>query len=396
MATKGIRQRENKNGFVYEINFTLSDESGEKKRFSKSGFTTKKEAESYKQSVIAEVKKYGVNFEKVKAKSKQEQESKEKTLNQVFDEWIAIDTKKFSNNSILSYRSSYNAHIKETIGKQKITELNYGSMQQFFNSLSGLTESSLTQIKSAIKHIWIYAIKCGYVTSNIIDLIELPLSERKRKEKVIVTPEDHKEICEILLTQNSFYSKAVYVACNIAYYTGMRLSEVLGLQKSDINLLSGEITVNKQLQRRIDDFSKDGYFLGNTKTRNGDRSVPIVNELRLVLEDWFSENPYMNVICDENGDYLSKSGLGIKLKTVVQSFTDKPITFHCYRHTFATVCANFGIPVKITQSVLGHSSSNTTLDVYTHVTNQQIKDNIEEVFSENVAKMWRNEKAAIS
>ena len=104
------------------------------------------------------------------------------------------------------------------------------------------------------------------------------------------------------LNRGSFYARALSIAISIGYHTGLRISEIFALNKSDIDFINDTITVNKQLLER-EGKNKDLKIKTKLKTSSSNSVLPLVPTLKEILIEWFDINPYEKVVCNEDGYY---------------------------------------------------------------------------------------------
>lgn len=174
----------------------------------------------------------------------------------------------------------------------------------------------------------------------------------------------------------------------VGLWTGMRLSELLGLQWSCVDMNNGTIRVDKQLSWKRKDVDRREL----TKTKNG--KTRIVTPPKAVMERlkrikvkqmeaklrsmglW--NNEFNLVFTDELGRCLPHTTVEHRFQKVCEKIgLDRH--FHDLRHTFATEGIRLGIPVKTVSEALGHYSSAFTMDVYGHATTQMQQEAAEKI-----------------
>ena len=143
--------------------------------------------------------------------------------------------------------------------------------------------------------------------------------------------------------------------------TGMRLSELLGVKDSDINVYEGTIKV-----------------LGK---RNKERIIPINNELKLLLteyqqlkknQDFFNNNSSALIVTDKGANAYAKLIYLTVHKYLSYISTQDKKSPHVLRHTFATTLLNRGADLNAIKELLGHANLNAT-QVYTHNSVERLK-----------------------
>lgn len=186
-------------------------------------------------------------------------------------------------------------------------------------------------------------------------------------------------------------------------YTGMRRSEALALNISDINFKQKYITVNKTLVLSRASTS-DKILQDNTKTDAGTRKIPIASKLYPILKAYCKDRVGI-LFLSEYGNYIGTSTFRKRWNTMLkklQEFADfelaNDITPHMFRHTYASDLYKAGVDIKSAQYLLGHTDTKTTLNVYTHFGYVDVKiDKLESYYEDYAVKMQseRNKKLAI-
>lgn len=152
------------------------------------------------------------------------------------------------------------------------------------------------------------------------------------------------------------------------FSTGLRVSELVALNLSSINFERGEAAiVGKGKKLRVVFFSKDALYQLDQYIKNRGYSKKEEGSLRGSKED----EP---LFCSKNKERLtSRSIERIVQKYAILAGITKPVTPHTLRHSFATDLLISGADLRSVQAMLGHSSVTTT-QIYTHVTDQHLKE----------------------
>ena len=184
-----------------------------------------------------------------------------------------------------------------------------------------------------------------------------------------------------------------YIVGMLAYYTGMRASEIAALQWNDINFAVDRINVNKAASNVKNDVGRNVVEIKQTKTRAGKRSIPLSPQAKEALLNYLGDKePKPNdTVLDSK--HLNPSNLcGCFLSWTrargIIGVLGKPITLHGLRHTFATIAVQSNADIKSLASMLGHSRADMTLNIYAS-DDEQAKTQA----MNNIAAFWDNEKA---
>ena len=181
------------------------------------------------------------------------------------------------------------------------------------------------------------------------------------------------------IQEDKHFSK-YYDGIYILFNTGLRVSEFCGLTISDIDFTHKRIRVDHQLQRARD----MTYIIEDTKTKNGERFVPMSNEVmacfRRIINNrqkLFKE-PMIDgysgfLFLDKNDMPMVALHWEHYFKHILQKYNSiykvqlPKITPHVCRHTFCSNMAKSGMNPKTLQYIMGHADISITLDTYTHV-----------------------------
>ena len=383
MSIIKVPSKKAKKGYTYKVTFKYK-ENDITRTYSKSGFSVKKEAQEHESMVKTQINQDGY-LKKICKDS----------LNKVFNDWLKVDGGSYAPNTINLYKRIYNKYIYSTIGKEKIISSKYKDIQAFINE-SDVSYDNCVAIKKVLNNVFKYAIKNEYIETNPIAYIEITKIKEKKEINNYLSLEEYNMIIE-KLNRGSFYARALSIAISIGYHTGLRISEIFALNKSDIDFINDTITVNKQLLER-EGKNKDLKIKTKLKTSSSNSVLPLVPTLKEILIEWFDINPYEKVVCNEEGYYLNPVSAQARVKKIASDLGIQGFHFHMLRHTLITNLYKSGVDVKTTQELARHSNINTTLNVYTHLEENSKKDTLnnvfEQIYSKNTPKMDKGDMLA--
>ena len=279
-----------------------------------------------------------------------------------FCKYLLID-KKYSNNTILSYRQDLMKYSKFNKNK-KLDNINKNDIKKYIEYLKkqNLNDKSVSRNISSVRAFYKFLLVEKYITNNPIRDVKMPKTRKSLPKTLSMDEID--TLLNIELTDNySYRNKAIL---ELMYATGLRASEVINLKLSDIDLKMALIrTIGKGNKERIIPIGDYAY----------DSLAEYISKYRLTL------------IKKENNDYLFLNNHGKKLtrqglfKIIKKIASEKNIKTdfspHTLRHSFASHLLQNGADLITIQELLGHSDISTT-QIYTHISNEQLKKNYED------------------
>lgn len=349
--------------------------------------------------------------EKVNAKKYElEHHSYSKNAKLTVDEWFDIWFENYYKESVkpttaTSIHYAYEKRVRKSkIGKMKIETVKNGTIIEFYKTMSddGYANATIKTIHSTLKMMFEAAIRNEMIDKNPTDKAMSVLRTPQKEERRVFDKKELDTFFEYLkndLTYNRYLP--FYV---VGFNTGMRVGELTGLTWNDVDFDNGLIYVNRTLyfQKNVGD-TKARFHISTPKTINAIRTIPILPEVKQALEE---QKKIQNMLKFQ-GDYESSSVDGItdfvfttrtgtprkesdawKIgKRIVKKMNEKEIAKakeekrepelfkdfypHTMRHTFTTMCIEKGMKPVTLAKILGHSSIRTTLDIYTHVSDEQ-------------------------
>jgi len=230
----------------------------------------------------------------------------------------------------------------------KITSLDKGDIRKYLALLvkSGKAKRTIARKLSSLKAFFDYLVKSGRMELSPADTIPFPKLEKSIPRFLSI--DDLFYLLDTMKTE-TWLEKRNLAMFETFYSTGMRVSELEGLNMDDIDF-------NRQMINVLGKGSKERVV------PVGKRALAAIKEYRRKLKEFF-----IPVFVNKDFSRLSSRSIRRSLdKTVKECQLSIPVSPHTLRHSFATHMLDSGADLRGIQEILGHASLSTT-QIYTHV-----------------------------
>lgn len=322
------------------------------------------------------------------------------TVNDWYESWIELYKKDtIRQTSLANYMFNYRKYIADRIGFMRLQDVNTAHIQKLVNDLNkeGLSYKSVCQVRIILVDMFEKAILSEFMLKNPAK--NVTLAKGKKKERRVLTVEEQQTFLEAAV--GNWYEPLFH----LALLTGLRQGELCALTWDDIDFENKVMVVSKTLIYSKDIGEKSSTFKINPpKTEQGNRAIPLTNEAIAVLECQRRQYEWLNgeikkrknikpvkgfeklIFKTRIASPITERSFRESIKTVVRNINKNrkegeeefaDFSPHTFRHTFATRCFENGVQPKVIQELMGHSSMRMTMDLYTHVTEEKKRTEIE-------------------
>ena len=227
------------------------------------------------------------------------------------------------------------------------------------NGDSGLSDSQVINCYSLCDRVLEKAMAEKLIVRNPAKGCKLP--PNRPNEMKVLSREDMQKVL-IQAKEENYYELFL-----LEFATGLRLGELMALQWDDVNLVTGELRINKQVN-----LVGSKLVISEPKTKAAVRTLILPPSVRKVLAEYKTRVNSRWLFPSPKKDDLPiiPSAVSRRLHTLLEHAGCEQVRFHDLRHTFATNALAHGMDIKTLSTILGHVSSATTLNTYSHVTDE--------------------------
>lgn len=374
-----IKKYTTKNGetrYLFQTYLGIDPLTGKERRTTRRGFKTMKEAKQAERNLLLDVEENGLP-------SNQSDGFQDPTFEELAQLWLENYKTTVKPSTFENVKSKVEKMTEEHFKELKLKKITVAYCQRVVIELSK-TYVLYNHYLSVINRIFKYAVLMDVLNSNPFDKVIKPKSRQTQRKGNFLTKEELKEFLKLAQTATLSY---FFPLVHLMSYTGLRQGEALALKWSDIDFENKKITVNKTAAR-----IKEKQTLQTPKTKNSKRVISIDPATLSILKSWkkdqikiyFKNGKHFEgdknfIFTNQRGEWVHIHNFIRYFKRFIADHKLKPITPHGLRHTHASLLFSAGVEPKNISDRLGHSTVQITLDLYTHITEEQRTDTVEKL-----------------
>jgi len=331
------------------------------------------------------------------------------TVDEWFNFWIENICGHLAWNTRRNYRERYKQNIQPLIGEMRIRDVKPMHCRKILLDMEAdYKGSTIKQTYIAMGTMFKAAKMNDVITKHPMDGVTCTKPIKSKSNIHYLTEEEQKIFLETAKRSHNYRQYALILE------TGLRTGEMIGLTWDAIDWERRTLTVNKTLEYR---YTRKRWVAGPPKTPSSYRTIPLTNRAYSILKEVYEERTvrkqsenlsmtleYMDRMSGELKTLAMKDlvfinyRLGMPAKnssydTHLYKLCDEAgierFCMHALRHTYATRAIERGVQPKILQELLGHSSIQTTMDRYVHVTDES-KFQAVRIFEGNGVRYQKN------
>lgn len=278
-----------------------------------------------------------------------------------YKQYLIVE-KGLSKNTIIAYLNDLNKfsnYLKDIHQIDKIEDISKEHIRLYLKKLSQTNSAtSITRRMVSLRMFFTFLMKEKIIDVNIMSSFDLP--KINKRLPTVLSVQEMQEILDSIVIDDHLSSRNRCML-ELMYATGLRVSELINLNVSSVNIYMGYIKVIGKGDK--------------------ERIVPISDIAKKILDEYlnhyrekFIKKESSLLFFNNHGNKLSREEFYLILKQVIkQTSVNKKVSPHTIRHSFATHLLENGADLRSIQELLGHSDISTTT-IYTHISNQKIKN----------------------
>ena len=294
------------------------------------------------------------------------------TLGEWLDKWLdeyMIFTIRES--TLDSYRAIVKNQVKPFIGGKQISSLTTADMQKFYNKIKKegrvrehpihgktLADSMVRGVHMMLHEALDTAVKERLLAKNPTNGTTVPKCNYPEKQ---ILGDNQLETFLEAIKGHEYWCDFFYVEV----MTGLRRGEIIGLKWRALNMQTGELHISRQVIK-----SGNKSSVSAPKTKSSIRTILLPPDMIEILAklkeqtkgEWIFPSPI------NEGQPRNPTSVYHRFQLILERSHCKKIRFHDLRHTFATMALENGMDIKTLSAMIGHISSETTLNIYSHIT----------------------------
>ena len=362
--------------YLFQTYLGIDPLTGKERRTTRRGFKTMKEAKQAERNLLLDVEENGLP-------SNQSDGFQDPTFGELASLWLENYRTTVKPSTFENVKSKVEKMTEEHFKELKLKKITVAYCQKIVIELSK-SYVLYNHYLSVINRIFKYAVLMDVLNSNPFDKVIKPKSRQTQRKGNFLTKEDLKKFLKLAQTTTLSY---FFPLVHLMSYTGLRQGEALALKWSDIDFENKKITVDKTAVR-----IKEKQTLQTPKTKNSKRVISIDYATLSILRSWkkdqikiyFKNGKHFEG--DENFIFTNQRAEWVHIHNFIRYFKRfiadhklKQITPHGLRHTHASLLFSAGVEPKSISDRLGHSTVQITLDLYTHITEEQRTDTVDKL-----------------
>jgi len=301
------------------------------------------------------------------------------TFEDVYKEYFPQYKNTVKESTWVKTEQMYRNHVLPIFGNKILNKITPQQCQLAVNKWYDAKFTKYKDFFRLISSVFQYAIRLGLVRDDPTKRVIIPKSKHVQDMTLNYFTVDELRSFFTYLDNDKYPKRATFF--RVLAFTGMRKGEALSLTWKDIDFKNNQISINKTIARGAD----ARLIVQTPKTKASERVVNLDDKTMATLKQWRStqakellmlgfnvlKSKDQLVFSNTNNEFIQPVKPQNWLYKIIKKYHLKKITVHGFRHTYATLAFEAGASIKEVQEQLGHSDFQTTMNIYTAVTEKQ-------------------------
>lgn len=301
-------------------------------------------------------------------------------LTDLYNMWVKLYKKTVQESTFVSTTKIFNNHILKDLGNIYLNKLTVSQCQNAVELWYKQAPKTFNRFVFYTSKLINYGITIELMKKNPMQKVILPKIKRDtRKFDNFYS----KEELNTFLRDAKQYNFRYFMFFRLLAYSGMRKGECLALKWSDIDFKNNTIDINKSLASG----ENNRLYLSPCKTKSSVRILDMDATTMKYLNEWRLKQQKemfklgINFLSNDNLIFANSKGTYTVLSkpqrwdnAICKKYDLRHIKVHGFRHTHASLLFDAGVSMKDVKERLGHSDITTTMNIYTHVTENKAKE----------------------
>lgn len=313
-------------------------------------------------------------------KTKTEKKITSITFYEVYNEWLEERYKDSVRSSTLSKTMGwFDKYILKELGSLRLDKITIDVCDKAINEWTKGDLEDFKQLTQLATRVLDFAVHKRYMKDNPMSKSYIPTLRKSEPKREYLT----KDELLVFLEQTKKYGDGVrwYALFRLIAYTGARKGEVLALKWNDLDEVNKTIRFNKTLAK-----TPNGVEVSDSTKTGKSRTVSIDEETIQVLKEYRNSKSKMMFPAEKSNKYMHPDLVTTAMRRIIKKTNvNQSVTPHSLRHTHASLLFEAGLSIKDVQYRLGHSDSEITMQIYTHVSSARSRSAVD-MFTEFLDK----------
>lgn len=307
------------------------------------------------------------------------------TVGELVDVYLKTKQNAIKPQTLAQYKVNIKLLRIQSFGDRKVKDVKCIDAENFFIELNnmGYSSGTIANLKCVLSPCFAKATRDRIIEFNPFDFKLNTIITPNKKVRNAITEAEKEKFLKFV--QNNRCFKKHYDLALLLFNTGVRVGELCGLTMDDIDLENKTITISRQMTTN--------KKIAPPKSKSGNRTIPISDETcsavrRMIGYTMFKHTNQPTVdgvtnflILNNRGNVMTDALVENTFCNMVRAFNKKTglgleITPHVCRHTFCSILIQRGVSPKIVSYLMGHSTVAITLDVYTHINHEAVREDM--------------------